>query len=81
MNAGETFEGRFARLEEDVKRLLRIVIEGNGHDPLTVRMTRVEDALQSQTAILRWILGLVTGTATIVLGAFVVWLGKKMLGV
>ena len=76
----ETFEARFQRLEDDVKRLLRVVIEGNGHDPLTVRVTRVEDALKSQTAILHWILGVVSGTGVIVLGALIVWLGKRLLG-
>ena len=77
-NLSETLETRFLRIEDDVKKLMRVVIDGNGHDPLTVRVTRVEDALESQTSILRWILGDVSGTAVVVVSAFLIFLAKRL---
>lgn len=68
-------------LEDDVRRLLKVVIDGNGTPSLQVRVTRVEDALASQTAVLRWILGIVSGLAVVVFGALLTWAAKRLLGV
>jgi hypothetical protein len=76
--SADTFDSRVQRLEEDVRELMRIVVKGNGHESLVVRVVKLEDALKFQTKLLGWILGVATLTAIPVLSATIVWVVKRL---
>lgn len=69
---------RLDRLEDEVEKLRVKVVDGNGHDSLEVRMTKLEEAWKSQKSMLGWILGLLSPVTAALVCAVVAWIAKKL---